>query len=165
MFRECASFFIVISILGILCVSAQASPRCLKDQKPFELAGDTVSWTMSAAPGSECIQGLRWSYMQIFGVSVAKAPTKGRIAIVGSGFRYFADSETPETDSFTLVIIGKNRHDAGKSTLEVTVKGSPEKIAVKASPLTVVGELPRRRDLTDEERAIVLSLTAPASIR
>src|SRR5271168_2275413 len=34
--------------------------------------------------------GLRWSYMQIFSVSVSKPPTKGKIVIVGPGFRYFA---------------------------------------------------------------------------
>ena len=165
MLRQCANFFTVIFILGISCVSAQASPRCLKDQKPFELAGDTVTWTMSAAPGAECIQGLRWSYMQIFAVSVAKAPTMGRVVVVGSGFRYFADSETPQADSFTLVIIGKNRHDAGKSTLEIKVTGSPAEISVKRSPVTIVGDLPRQRDLIDEERAIVSSLSAPASVR
>jgi hypothetical protein len=113
---------------------AHASPTCLKDKQAFALEDDFVSWTMSAAPGSECIQGLRWSYMQIYSVSVSKAPTKGKIAIFGPGFRYFADSENREADSFTLVVVGKNRHDAGKSTLEVMVK-----------PLgMVVSELPQR---------------------
>src|SRR5437016_12388221 len=83
----------VLGLLAVLSASAHASPKCLKDQKPFALAEDTVSWTMSVAPGSECIQGLRWSYMQIYSVLVSKAPTKGKIAIVGSGFRHFADSE------------------------------------------------------------------------
>jgi hypothetical protein len=105
-----------------LGVSAHASPRCLKDQKPFALADDFVSWTMSAAPGSECIQGLRWSYMQIYSVSVLKAPTKGKLVIVGPGFRYFADSESHEADSFTLVVLGKNRRDTGTSTLNIAVK-------------------------------------------
>ena len=77
-----------MAALGVL--AAHASPPCLKDHKPFALADDFVSWTMSAAPGSECIQGLRWSYMQIYSVLVLKAPTKGKLVIVGSGFRYFA---------------------------------------------------------------------------
>ena len=135
MFQKLEGPFMVLGFLAILCASAHASPKCVKGQKPFTLSGDTVRWTMSVAPGSECIQGLRWSYMQIYSVLVSKAPTKGKIAIVGSGFRYFADSENHEADSFTLVVVGKNRHDPGKSTLEIAVK----------RPLgTVVSELPQR---------------------
>jgi hypothetical protein len=134
MSRKLDGLFIAIGFMAILTVSAHASPNCLKNQKPFALAEDTVVWTMYAAPGSECIQGLRWSYMQIDSVLVSKAPTKGKIGIVGYGFRYFADSQNYEADAFTLVVVGKNGRDAGKSTLEIVVK-----------PLgTVVSELPQR---------------------
>jgi hypothetical protein len=95
-------------------VLAHASPTCLKDKQAFALEDDFVSWTMSAAPGSECIQGLRWSYMQIYSVLVLKAPTKGKLVIVGSGFRYVADSANREADNFTLVVFGKNRFEIGK---------------------------------------------------
>ena len=134
MFRKLDSLFIAICFMAILTVSAHASPNCLKNQKPFALAGDVIIWTMYAAPGSECIQGLRWSFMQIDSVLVSKAPTKGKIGIVGYGFRYFADSQNYEADSFTLVVVGKNRRDPGKSTLEIVVK----------PPETVVSELPQR---------------------
>lgn len=125
---------LTIGFTAALGVSAHASQRCLKDQKTFELTDDVVSWTMSAAPGSECIQGLRMSYMQIYSVLVLKAPTKGRVVILGSGFQYFADSESHEADNFTLVVFGKNRRDEGESVLD---------IAVKPSRGTVVGELPQ----------------------
>jgi hypothetical protein len=132
--RRLASLFIVIGFMAILTVSAHASPNCLKNQKPFALAEDTIIWTMYAAPGSECIQGLRWSFMQIDSVVVSKAPTKGKIGIVGYGFRYFANSQNYEADSFTLVVVGKNRRDPGKSTLQIVVK----------PPETVVGQLPQQ---------------------
>src|SRR6266404_8393924 len=135
MSRKPDSLFMAIGFIAVLSISAHASPNCLKDQKPFALAEDTVSWTMSVAPGSECIQGLRWSYMQIYSVLVSKPPTKGKIAIVGSGFRYFADSGNHEADSFTLVVVGKNRHSPGKSTVEISVKRTVG---------TVVSELPQR---------------------
>lgn len=127
-------FIIAIGFMAILTVSAHASPNCLKNQKPFALAEDTIIWTMYAAPGSECIQGLRWSFMQIDSVVVSKAPTKGKIGIVGYGFRYFANSQNYEADSFTLVVVGKNRRDPGKSTLEIVVK----------PPEAVVSELPQQ---------------------
>src|ERR1700676_258908 len=131
--RKLDSLLITIGFMAILTVSAHASPNCLKNQRPFALAEDTIIWTMYAAPGSECIQGLRWSFMQIDSVVVSKAPTKGKIGIVGYGFRYFADSQNYEADSFTLVVMGKNRRDPGKSTLEIVVK----------PPETVVSELPQ----------------------
>src|ERR1700730_16699547 len=134
MHRKLDSLLIAIGFIAILSVSAHASPNCLMDQKPFALAEDTIVWTMYAAPGSECIQGLRWSYMQIYSVVVSKAPTKGKIGIVGPGFRYFADSQSYEADTFTLVVLGKNRRDPGKSTLEIVVK----------PPETLVSELPQR---------------------
>lgn len=122
MSRILDSLFFAIGFMAVLTVSAHASPNCLKNQKPFALAEDTIIWTMYAAPGSECIQGLRWSYMQIDSVLVSKAPTKGKVGIVGYGFRYFADSQNYDADSFTLVVVGKNRRDPGKSTLEIVVK-------------------------------------------
>jgi hypothetical protein len=124
-----------IGFTAALTVAAHASPTCLQDKQAFALEDDFVSWTMSAAPGSECIQGLRWSYMQIYSVLVLKAPTKGKLVIVGSGFRYVADSGNRDADSFTLVVFGKNRFEPGKSILDITVK---------RPPVTMVSELPRR---------------------
>ncbi|WP_407117212.1 hypothetical protein [Bradyrhizobium sp. LMG 9283] len=102
-------------------LTAHASPVCIKARTPFALSEDTVRWTMSIAPGADCIQGLRLSYMQIFNVSVVSGPSWGQLAVVGSGFRYSAGTETPGTDKFTLLISGSNRHHRGTSTLEVEV--------------------------------------------
>ena len=135
MSRRLGRLFTGIGLVAFLSVSAHASPACFKDKKAFALNDDIVSWTMSAAPGSECIQGLRWSYMQIYSVLVLKAPTKGKLVIVGSGFRYIADPESREADNFTLVVLGKNRHDPGESILDIEV----------THPLgTVVSELPQQ---------------------
>ena len=120
--RTLDKLLMAIGFLAALGVSAHASPSCLKDQKPFALREDLVSWTMSATPGWECIQGLRWSYMQIYRVLVLKAPTKGKLVILGPGFRYVADSESHEADNFTLVVIGKNRRDDGESILDIAVE-------------------------------------------
>ena len=110
-----------IAAVAMFGTAAQASPLCIKERTPFALAEDTVKWTITIDPGAECIQGLRWSYMQIFDVSVVSGPSKGQLAVVGSGFRYAAEAERRGSDKFTLLISGKNRHDAGTSTLEVEV--------------------------------------------
>lgn len=122
-------FFIVFLQATLLSLSAQASPSCMKEKTPFGLSDDIVSWTMSAAPGSECIQGLRWSYMQIYQVVVLKEPERGKLVIVGSGFRYFADPDNPASDHFSLGIVGKNRHVLGTSILDIAVESAVRPVA------------------------------------
>jgi len=53
---------LIAALLGTLGGSASASPNCLKDPQPYALADDTVSWVMTIVPGTDCIQGLRWSH-------------------------------------------------------------------------------------------------------
>ncbi|WP_298885762.1 hypothetical protein [uncultured Bradyrhizobium sp.] len=121
---------LVGSFIAALCASAHASPSCLREKQPFALADDIVSWTMTTT-SPECIQGLRWSYMQIYGVLVLKPPKKGKLVIVGSGFRYFADPASHDPDEFTLVVVGKNRHETGKSIVDITI--NPTSLAATAA--------------------------------
>ncbi|MET4041767.1 hypothetical protein ABIC03_003458 [Bradyrhizobium sp. RT6a] len=116
-------YLLCAATAAFLCQPASASSLCVKDRTPFALASDTMTWSMTIAPSQDCIQGLRWSYMQIYDVSVVQAPSKGRLVVVGSGFRYFAGGSDDQNsvDKFTLLISGKNRHEVGSSTLEVEV--------------------------------------------
>jgi hypothetical protein len=114
-------------LLGALASTlAHASPSCLRDHKPYQLAGDAIQWSMTIKPGAECIQGLRWSFMQVFAVWILNKPQMGELVIVGSGFRYFAKPGFSGPDKFTLVVVGKNRRDEGYSTVEVTITPPPE---------------------------------------
>lgn len=111
-----------LAVFGVLATaSVNASPSCLRDHEPYKLAFDTMEWSMTIAPGADCIQGLRWSTMQIYWVTVTEPPKGGDIVIVGSGFRYYAKSDFLGTDKFTLVVIGKNRFTEGASTVQITV--------------------------------------------
>ncbi|WP_369725994.1 MULTISPECIES: hypothetical protein [unclassified Bradyrhizobium] len=112
--------------------ASRATPNCLRDAKPYKLAGDTMEWSMTIAPGTDCIQGLRWSTMQIYKVEVTEKPKRGEIALVGPGFRYFAKSDFSGTDKFTLLVVGKNRHDEGSSRVEIMVSGSSPPLLVSA---------------------------------
>ena len=120
--RKLGSFLLGAGLMAAMYFPAHASPACVKEPQPLLLKHDFVNWTISAAPGSECIQGLRWSYMRIDEVRVLKAPAKGKLVFVGYGFRYLARPDSHDADSFVLVIAGKNRHDAGETILEVAVK-------------------------------------------
>ncbi|GLR91078.1 hypothetical protein [Bradyrhizobium iriomotense] len=126
-----ASTAAILTLLASVSV-AHATPNCLRDIKPYKLAGDTMEWSMTIAPGGDCIQGLRWSTMQIYKVEVTEKPKGGEIVLVGPGFRYFAKPEFSGTDKFTLLVVGKNRHDEGSSTVEITVSRSNSPLLVSA---------------------------------
>jgi hypothetical protein len=125
------SFFTALTLLGSASV-ANATPNCMRDIKPYRLAGDTMEWSMTIAPGADCIQGLRWSTMQIYSVSVAEKPKSGELVLVGPGFRYFAKPDFNGTDTFTLVVVGKNRHDEGTSTVQITISRPSAPLVVSA---------------------------------
>ncbi|TYL82236.1 hypothetical protein FXB38_22015 [Bradyrhizobium cytisi] len=129
------SFSAAIAAMLMLLASAsetKATPNCLRDIKPYRLAGDTMEWSMAIAPGADCIQGLRWSTMQIYKVEVTEKPKSGEIVLVGPGFRYFAKPNFSGTDRFTLLVVGKNRYDEGTSTVEVTVSRPNVPVRVSA---------------------------------
>jgi len=116
-----ASLMILTSALN-----AHATPNCMRDINPYRLVGDTMEWSMTIAPGADCIQGLRWSTMQIYSVSISEKPSNGELVLVGPGFRYFAKPNFSGTDKFTLIVVGKNRHAEGTSTIQVTISKPDE---------------------------------------
>jgi len=112
--------------------AAYATPSCMRDIKPYKLAGDTMEWSMTIAPGADCIQGLRWSTMQIYKVEVVEKPKSGEVVLVGPGFRYFTKPDFVGSDRFTLRVAGKNRYDEGSSTVEITVSRASPPLLVSA---------------------------------
>lgn len=112
--------------------SASATPNCLRDPQPYALADDTVSWAITIVPGAECIQGLRWSYMQIERVSLSSGPRNGKFVIVGPAFRYFADPDFRGSDTFTVSVSGKNRKASGNSVLQIQVSARSQDLKVSS---------------------------------
>src|ERR1700719_1195166 len=112
---------VALSLSALAPTQADAFGSCLKGHKPFQLSGDSIEYSMAIAPGADCIQGLRWSFMQVYTVWVLEKPANGELVMVGPGFRYFANPDFAGTDKFTLVVVGKNRHEGGFSTVEITV--------------------------------------------
>ena len=121
-------------ILGTsLAAPAYASPNCLGEHKAFKLSGDSVEYSMVIAPGADCLQGLRRSTMQIYAVWMLDKPAHGELVTVGPAFRYLADPNFSGTDRFSLVVVGKNLHEEGYSTVEITVSPAPRDPALTPS--------------------------------
>ena len=118
-----AYLYALIAVISsaALTPAANATPNCLKEHGPFKLAGDSIEYSMSIVPGADCIQGLRFSTMQIYSVKILEKPKSGELVMVGTGFRYFAKPDFSGTDKFSLMVVGKNLREQGHSTVEITV--------------------------------------------
>lgn len=121
-------------VLSALSAPVSATPNCLKDHGPFKLAGDSIEYAMSISPGADCIQGLRFATMQIYSVRVLEKPRSGELVMVGTGFRYFANSDFSGTDRFSLMVVGKNLREEGSSKVEIIV--SPLSARPRATALS-----------------------------
>jgi len=98
-----------------------AAGECLEHPLPFKMEGDTVTWPITVVAGDQCVEGLRYSTMQITDVSIAVRPVSGRLQLSGPSFRYFALPDFQGTDTFTITVKGTNRSLPGFSTIKVDV--------------------------------------------
>jgi hypothetical protein len=127
----CALAALVLS--APLSAPANATPNCLGEHKAFRLASDSIEYSMAISPGADCIQGLRWSTMQIYTVRVLEKPRSGELVMVGTGFRYFAKPDFSGTDKFSLMVVGKNLREEGYSTVEITVSRRDAPLTLSAA--------------------------------
>ena len=135
MLRTHVCAFAAVALIVSISAPANATPNCLGEHGPFKLSGDSIEYSMSISAGADCIQGLRWSTMQIYTVRVLEKPRSGELVMVGTGFRYFAKPDFSGTDKFSLMVVGKNLREEGYSTVEITVsrRDAPLKLSA-ASP-------------------------------
>lgn len=134
--KKTTILFAALAVQMLQAVPAQATPACLRGHSPFFLKNDTVSYSMKLTRGTDCIQGLRWSFMQIYRVTVTNPPKNGTLVLVGPGFRYYADPEAvTEGDTFTLAVVGKNRNDFGSSTIEIKLEPRADVVAQAAEAI------------------------------
>jgi hypothetical protein len=140
-------FCVFVTMLSALAPApASASLNCLGDHRPFKMVSDTIQYSMAIAPGADCIQGLRWSTMQIYAVWVLEKPKSGKLEMVGPGFRYFAKGNFSGTDKFSLVVVGKNLREEGYSTIEITVSRSDAGATPSISSKPASGPGPKLAD-------------------
>lgn len=113
---------ILAAAIFLLSVKAGlAAGSCIHRPVPFKLEDDTVTWPITIVAGDQCVEGLRYSTMQISEVSIAVPPVSGRLELSGPSFRYFALPDFKGVDTFTVTVRGTNRSLPGFSTIKVDV--------------------------------------------
>jgi hypothetical protein len=116
-----ADAFLSLIFLGILSTLADA---CVFKGARYQLASDTVRWSIELSSGETCTRGVRFNTAVIKKLVVASAPQTGQVLLQGTGFSYKAASDFQGHDFFALSISGATNKVAGSSKIEVEVSVS-----------------------------------------
>jgi len=109
--------------LGILTTFANA---CVLNGPRYQLASDTVHWSLELSGGETCTRGIRFNNVVVDKLIIASAPQKGHVTLQGPGFSYTAASDYQGGDFFLLMVSGTTTNKVpGSSTIEVVVSVSP----------------------------------------
>jgi Bacterial Ig domain len=111
---------LAVAALALSTLRGEAT-ECLSTPPRFNLAPDTVHWDVSLASGTDCIQGLCFTSMEISLVFVATQPKNGSVIISGPSFRYRPNQNFEGTDDFSLSVNGAVGQIPGNSIIEVEV--------------------------------------------
>jgi parallel beta-helix repeat protein len=87
----------------------------------YQLASDTVRWSLELNAGETCIRGVRFNNVVVDKLLVLSAPQTGHVALQGTGFSYKAASDFQGRDFFSLVVSGASKKVPGNSIIEVEV--------------------------------------------
>jgi hypothetical protein len=116
--RCSANVFLSFIFLGILSTVADA---CVLNGPRYQLASDTVRWSLKLSGGETCIRGVRFNNVMVHKLTVASAPQTGHVTLQGSGFSYKAARDFQGPDFFSLMVSGATNKVPGSSTIEVEV--------------------------------------------
>jgi hypothetical protein len=94
---------------------------CLVDGPRYQLAEDTVDWSMMIGRGQNCLHGVRFASMRISKMEVLSPPQSGHLTLGGIGFSYTAKADFQGEDTFAVGVSGVSHGIPGNSTIRITV--------------------------------------------
>src|SRR5215467_8929905 len=114
---------LIVLAFWLIGVPTALAQSCLIDSwhYPYNLAADSVTWSMEIVPGRTCFAGVRFGDVVIERVKLVSPPQSGQIALLGPGFSYTAKQDFAGEDSFTLEVTGMINKRRGNSTIHIAV--------------------------------------------
>jgi hypothetical protein len=94
---------------------------CMLNAPRYQLASDTVRWSLELSGGEACIRGVRFNNVLVDSLIILSAPQSGHVTLKGTGFSYKATSDFQGRDFFSLLVSGRIKNGRGSSTIEVEV--------------------------------------------
>jgi hypothetical protein len=136
--RSSANVLLSVIVLAVLTTFADA---CVLNGPRYQLASDTVRWSLELTDGETCIRGVRFNNVVVNKLMVVSLPHSGHITLRGTGFSYEAARDFQGRDFFSLMVSGATNKVPGSSTIEVEVSvtsamaGSSASSAPQPSPV------------------------------
>src|SRR5262245_39574568 len=119
--RSLANVLLSVIFLSIPSTFADA---CVLNGPRYQLASDTVHWSLELSEGETCLRGVRFNNVVVDKLMVVSAPQTGHVRLQGTGFSYKAMSDFQGRDFFSLMLSGATNKVPGSSTIEVEVSVS-----------------------------------------
>ena len=119
--RSSANVLLSVIFLAIPSTFADA---CVLNGPRYQLASDTVHWSLELSDGETCIRGVRFNNVVVDKFMVVSAPQTGHVTLQGTGFSYKAMRDFQGRDFFSLMVSGATNKVPGSSTIEVEVSVS-----------------------------------------
>jgi hypothetical protein len=70
------------------CHGTFAETCVITNRQTYNLAADTVNWSMRVGNGQNCRYGVRYAKVQFERMTLAAPPRSGRVVLEGSAFTY-----------------------------------------------------------------------------
>jgi Pectate lyase superfamily protein len=107
-----------------LAIPSTFADACVVNGQRYQLASDTVRWSLEVSDGETCIRGVRFNNVVVDKLVVVSTPQTGHVTLQGSGFSYKAMGDFQGRDFFSLRVSGATNKVSGSSTIEVEVSVS-----------------------------------------
>lgn len=115
-------YVITVSILSFLGKGSSAlAQNCIVNGPRYQLASDSVDWSIIIGSNRNCYGGVRLSNVVIDNVTLISLPQFGQITLLGPGFLYKAAPNFNGRDSFSVKVSGAINRTRGISTIQFAV--------------------------------------------
>jgi len=115
------SVFLAMAVTLSPASAQNVTTACRLYGPSYQLASDTVEWSMTIGSGQTCIRGLRSAFATLDNVKLVVPPKIGQIKLQGPGFIYHVDPGVRGQDSFEILVTGKLNKIKGNSVIHVNV--------------------------------------------
>src|SRR5262245_26116669 len=116
--RSLANVLLSVIFLSIPSTFADA---CVLNGPRYQLASDTVHWSLELSDGETCLRGVRFNNLVVDKLIVVSGPQTGHVTLQGTGFSYKAARDFQGRDFFSLLVSGAPNKIPGSSTIEIQV--------------------------------------------
>src|SRR6516164_4465700 len=148
----------VLLSVFLLAIPSTVADACVLNGPRYQLASDTVHWSLELSAGETCLRGVRFNTMVVDKLMVVFLPQTGHVTLHGTGFSYRAERDFQGRDFFSLMVSGATNKVPGSSTIEVEVAVSNAGDLGRASTRN-----PSNRPCTDDEGGTIANCSAPVA--